>query len=89
MLYYFSVVDLIPYILIYILCLLSSFKNNSILYEITFFFVFIFSALRYGIGYDYLNYVNLIHDYDITSFSIFEWFCILFRRKLSLKYFSL
>ena len=73
MLYSFSLIDLVPYLIVYIICLLNSFKKKSSLYNIAFFVVFVFSIIRYGVGYDYFNYVDNIIEYDNSSFSAMEW----------------
>lgn len=73
MLYSFSILDLLPYIALYVLCLYSAIKNEKVVFQFTFILVFLFSALRYGIGYDYFNYIEIIKEYNIRYLSFFEW----------------
>lgn len=73
MLYNFSIFDLLPYLVLCLLCLYSAIKNERLFYQFTFILVFIFTAIRYGIGYDYFNYVEIIMEYDIKNLSFFEW----------------
>lgn len=73
MLYTFHLSDLLPYIMLYILCLYAALKNNRLIFKLTFIFVFLFTAIRYGIGYDYFNYVERIKGFDAKDFSFFEY----------------
>lgn len=62
MIYVFSIVDLIPYILLVSICLYLSnhktkrYNNTYIIYLI----LLVFSSIRYGIGYDYFAYRDYI-----------------------------
>lgn len=78
MLYSFSILDLFPYFALYTLTLYSAIKNNRIIYQLCFIFVLLFSSLRYGIGYDYFNYVEIIEDYNVKYFSSIEWLSQIF-----------
>lgn len=63
--YYFSILDLLPYIVMTVL-LTAIMRGNGTLkgkaYAV-FLLMFVFSAIRYGIGYDYYGYVQtVLHD---------------------------
>lgn len=73
MLYEFSYLHLTPYILLYLLCIYNVVNYDKHIYKLSFVVILLFSALRYGIGYDYFNYIEIINEYDINRFSFYEW----------------
>lgn len=68
--------DILPYIILFLVVALNLFINTKGSNKIVFFILFIFSAIRYDVGYDYMSYYNtiLFHpEYD--RFELFEsWF---------------
>lgn len=61
--YEISIFDILPYFYLLIFLLFFTFRKDIVGREkLMFFFIFIFSAVRYGIGYDYFNYCNAIDD---------------------------
>lgn len=73
--YVFSFVDLWPYLLItfiFFLCLLLKSKHNSIIIFLT---LFVFCALRYDVGWDYMSYISdLERGYEEILDSRYELF---------------
>ncbi len=60
-LYEFSIFDILPYFYLLFFLLYLTFKKKIINADrIAFFMLFFFSAVRYGIGYDYFNYCDAI-----------------------------
>ena len=73
--YTFSITDLFPYILLFILFFLVG-KNNkksTIKAKRAFMVILLFDCLRYGVGYDYLTYVNAVYNqtqfYDMDQYT--------------------
>ena len=73
--YTFSIIDLFPYILLFILFILVG-KNNmksTIKAKRAFIVILLFDCLRYGVGYDYLGYVNAVYNqtqfYDMDQYT--------------------
>ena len=57
--YEFSIFDVLPYFyLLVFLLYFNSFCKSVKALNVMFVFLFTFSAIRYGIGYDYFNYCN-------------------------------
>ena len=61
--YEFSLLDILPYFYVLIFLVYLTYNKKIIGREILMFWIlFIFSAIRYGIGYDYFNYCNIIEN---------------------------
>lgn len=61
--YEFSIFDVLPYFyLLVFLLYFNSFCKSVKALNVMFVFLFTFSAIRYGIGYDYFNYCNAIQE---------------------------
>ena len=74
MIYVFSYFDLVPYILLFLsLIFVYNIKNKGInkLYLMAT-ILFVFSAIRYGTGWDYFSYMNEIKSNDIERY---EFLC--------------
>ncbi|UQD56124.1 EpsG family protein [Flavobacterium sp. K5-23] len=73
--YVFSFVDLWPYLLIavvFFICLFLKSKHNSVIIYLT---LFIFCALRYDVGWDYMSYISdLESGYEEILDSRYELF---------------
>ncbi|BAS67698.1 MAG: EpsG family protein [Gammaproteobacteria bacterium] len=66
---------MVPYIFFYLFILsigLWNTKKTNFKYSILFFSVFIFSAFRFDVGYDYENYYRIILDLTSVSYTQFE-----------------
>lgn len=72
--YEFSLLDLVPYVIFILVTLLigNSRASSSRKAKILFIFLMVFSCIRYGVGYDYLEYKYLIEsgrsDYSYERF---------------------
>lgn len=71
MYYRFEIIDLLPYLLLYTCCLYFSIRNKKNDYLFVGLFLFLFSAFRYGIGYDFFAYTRLIEG--TASYRDIEW----------------
>lgn len=86
--YYFNVIDLFPYVLLFIILFLiinRKRKKNKLLHIAI--IVFIFLAIRYGIGYDYFEYRNMILHPDSKQVEVLAQYLINFCSKLHFQYF--
>lgn len=66
---------MLPYIFFYLIILfvgLWNTKKINFKYRMLFFTVFIFSALRFDVGYDYENYYKIILNLALTNYTQFE-----------------
>lgn len=80
--YKYSFLDIIPYFIVLWIVLFLTFgykrKDKSLFIAIV---LFVFSAIRYGVGYDYFNYVNIMqyntHEMEFLSQYIIDFaiFC--------------
>ncbi len=71
MYYRFDITDIIPYLLLYSICLYFSLRNKKNDYIIIGLLLFVFSAFRYGIGYDYFAYKKIIEG--TATYRDIEW----------------
>lgn len=63
--------DIIPYLFILGLLIINLRFNNKASNNLCFFVLFVFSAIRYDVGYDYMMYLNILKynpDYDRFEF---------------------
>ena len=78
--YYFSILDILPYfivllLLIFISCMNTSGSKKALL---CFIVLFLFAAIRYGIGYDYYSYLSyILHDRDDYQYEKMEPFSLI------------
>jgi len=66
---------MLPYVFFYLVILfvgLWNTKKTNFKYSILFFTVFIFSALRFDVGYDYENYFRIISNLALSNYTQFE-----------------
>lgn len=81
--YVYSNLDLIPYILVYLLMVISACLGNSVKTVVfSSLILFIFAGIRYGIGYDYIQYLikiksSIEQPYEWAQNSIIYWSRIL------------
>lgn len=73
--YSFSIIDLLPYILLLgVFYIIGKEKiNNQNKVKYAFIFLLIFDCIRFGVGYDYMSYVNMIYEqsqlYDYDKYT--------------------
>lgn len=70
-LYSFSWLDFFPYLLVLFLLLSvsKSNKSNRLKSQYAFYIIFIFSAIRYGVGFDYYTYQSMVFG-DVDDFLV-------------------
>lgn len=75
MLYTFSRADLIPYILLYTVLLILATCRYSERSKARFMFgvLFVFSAIRYGIGFDFFTYKFAVEDLSLAGGEMERW----------------
>ena len=75
MVYFFSLPDLIPYILLYTVLLLLATAKYSEQSKAKFIFgvLLLFSAVRYGIGFDFFTYKSAVEDLGGVSGELERW----------------
>lgn len=76
--------DSIPYIILFIFCALNIRKNTKSSNEMVFFVLFVFSALRCDVGYDYMGYSHTIKygsEFEVNRLEIGERWLLLISRQ--------
>ena len=78
--YYFSIFDVLPYFVVLLLLIFISCMNTSGSKKASLCFIvlFLFAAIRYGIGYDYYSYLSyILHDRDDYQYEKMEPFSLI------------
>lgn len=73
--YEFSVIDLFPYFLVVVLlyCFMTMEGSETKKASLCLWTMFLFAAIRYGIGYDYYSYLHaVLHEVDELDINRFE-----------------
>lgn len=67
-------IDTIPYLLVLGLLIINLFINTKKSNNICFFIIFLFSACRYEVGYDYMMYLDILrYEPDYERFEFLEY----------------